>query len=271
MPMRQFTFRGGASIEVDADPFVEDAFERIYRPCAIGCPEHDSRCSLVIRVAAGAKGYQLLLDDIPCATFDSLSQIPPFLETLACQFLLYHREDALPIHSAGVLTPRGAVLLPGEKGSGKSTLSLWLAQRGFRYLGDELLWAHPGGTVEPFPKAAAIKAGSFFLFGESREFDSLTRGPLRYFAPRNAASPMEGPFPVDCILFPLFSTAAEPGCFPLQPEETLFYLAQMVFGGMARRENLFPHLLALSANPAWLFVYRDAREVEDWLRAREGE
>lgn len=271
MPMRQFTFRGGVSVEVDADPFVEDAFERIYRPCAIGWPEHDSRCSLVIRVVACEKGYHLWLDDIPCATFDSLSQIPPVLETLACQFLLYHHGDALPIHAAGVLTSRGAVILPGEKGSGKSTLSLWLAKKGFRYLGDELLWIHPEGTVESFPKAAAIKAGSFALFEDAPRFDSLTRGPLRYIAPPTAVQPSEGPFPVDCILFPQFNAGNPPGCFPLQPEETLFYLAQMVFGGMARRENLFPHLLALSANPAWLFVYRDAREVEDWLRAREGE
>ena len=243
------------------------AYERLFAAFPSSANGEETE-RLEIRVIAQDARWAVELDGLRAAAFETAAHIPPFLETLVCQFLIQHRADRIPIHAAGVASAAGVVLMPGEKGSGKSTLSLWLAQRGYAYFGDELLWIDPtSALLEPYPKAAAIKAGSFALFDEAEIFDSPTRGPLRYFAPGERAAPLDTARPAARIVFPHFNREEPAGVYPLCPEETLLYLSQMLFGGLARRPERFPALARLAQTPAVLAVYRDAREIEEWLRA----
>lgn len=269
--MLELTFQGGVSIRLDAPESVAHAFEHLFGACrADGGPRSpDSRMTIAVMRGDSDGLWSVRFDGILAAQFDSLSQILPFLETTVCQFLLYHRADRLPLHAGAVRSERGAIVMPGEKGSGKSTLCLWLASRGWDYLGDELVWIDSEGRVEPFPKAAAIKEGSFELFGPAETFESLTRGPLRYHRPSGGGVAVGTALSVEALIFPQFDPNGDSVFQPLRPEETLLCLSQMVFGGMARRPDRFPNLVALAERPAWVAVYRDAREVEEWL-ARGG-
>lgn len=74
--------------------------------------------------------------------------------------------DYYLIHAAVLSLPgHGAVLLPGDPGSGKSSLTVALVQSGMHYLSDELAPIDPvTGRVHPFLKAATLKPGSYPLF-----------------------------------------------------------------------------------------------------------
>ena len=63
-------------------------------------------------------------------------------------------------HAATVAIGNCGVLLAGEKGAGKSTLSLALASRGHGFLGDELATIHSiSGMILPFRRAVSIRLG----------------------------------------------------------------------------------------------------------------
>lgn len=76
--------------------------------------------------------------------------------------------DFLMIHAGAVVSPGGdGVLLPGEAGSGKTTLTAGLVRAGFGYLSDE------GGAIDlvtgrlyPYPRSLSLRAGSSGLFAE---------------------------------------------------------------------------------------------------------
>jgi hypothetical protein len=70
------------------------------------------------------------------------------------------RDRFVGLHAAAVKSPRGrGVLLIGERGSGKSTLSVKLAnERGFEFLTDEVVCIHRRTLiVEPFGMAVGLK------------------------------------------------------------------------------------------------------------------
>jgi hypothetical protein len=72
----------------------------------------------------------------------------------------------LLIHAGAVATPSGdGLILPGESGSGKTTMVAGLVRAGFGYLSDEAAAIDPvSRQLFPFPKALTIKEGSFDLF-----------------------------------------------------------------------------------------------------------
>jgi hypothetical protein len=261
-------FNGGLAVAVEAPPFVCEAFDLLFGAFPREKTGESIREELRIRVfPADGCGWAVDFDGLRAATLERLESVPPMLESAVSQFLVHHRADRIAIHAAAVASPSGALLMPGEKGSGKSTLSLWLTRCGHTFLGDDVVWIDPvTTTVEAHPKAAAIKAGAFRLFDEVDTYESHTRGPLRYFAPARRPIDLEAKYEVERIWFPRHSTDAECGNYPLHPEETLLYLAMMLCGDLRLHPERFAAVVRLAQKPAALIVYRDVRDVEAWLR-----
>jgi len=114
---------------------------------------------------------------------------------------------------AGVLERGGeALLLTGEAGAGKSTLSLALVRQGWRYLGDEYAVIDPR-TLEvlPFPNALCVKNGaSGALRQADRDFDAIPyperfpgrmRGAVAGFPRPRIVPPPGRRFPIRWIVF----------------------------------------------------------------------
>jgi hypothetical protein len=78
--------------------------------------------------------------------------------------------EFLVVHAGAVITPAGyGVLLPGEAGSGKTTLTAGLVRAGFGYLSDEVGAIDPvTGRLYPYPKTMDLKGDAFKLFPELR-------------------------------------------------------------------------------------------------------
>lgn len=144
----------------------------------------------------------------------------------------YPREQALPmlewglnwciatsahnyvlLHSAVVAKQGIAVLLPAMPGSGKTTLSVALAQRGWRLLSDEFGILCPRtGAMVPFPRAAPLKNQSIPLmqdfapqavFGPT--FDNTRKGRVRHIAPSgDSIAAQQAPVVPGFVVFPRF-------------------------------------------------------------------
>lgn len=98
------------------------------------------------------------------ASWGKPDQATPLLKIALTDVALDHVEG-LALHAATVLRGGRAMLLLGEPGAGKSTLSLALHGAGFTIAGDDLAELGPGGRVRALPFAVTLKRGSWDLFG----------------------------------------------------------------------------------------------------------
>ena len=77
------------------------------------------------------------------------------------------RDDLLSVHAAGVATAGGAVVLPADAGSGKTTLCGRLLQRGAAYLSDDSIALDGLGRVVGYPKPLGFKVGTWEQFADA--------------------------------------------------------------------------------------------------------
>jgi hypothetical protein len=124
------------------------------------------------------------------------------------------RPDLLLFHAGSVGCNDHGVLIVGPKGSGKTTLSVSLAARGWAFLGDEMAAFQPStGTLLPFRRPVGIKPGprsqvvddALRARGIAGDEDGILRTPLANVVDVNAS---EG-LPLRSVIF-LEGFASEP-------------------------------------------------------------
>ncbi len=86
-----------------------------------------------------------------------LAHAYPFFEWGLNWCIASHAHQYLILHAAVVARGDAALILPGEPGSGKSTLCAALVQRGWRLLSDELALLSPDFRITPLPRPVALK------------------------------------------------------------------------------------------------------------------
>jgi hypothetical protein len=76
--------------------------------------------------------------------------------------LLNSQRNGVALHAGAVSWQGRTVVLPGQSGSGKSSVTAWLCACGASYLSDELIFLPDDGSgvVIPFPRPVCLKAGS---------------------------------------------------------------------------------------------------------------
>jgi hypothetical protein len=95
----------------------------------------------------------------------------PLIATCAVNWVMRMQPDLLFFHSAAVGIGGTGVLIAGDKGAGKSTLSMALAAQGHKFLGDEIA-AVRWQTLEivPFRRAVSVRPGP-----QSRRVEKILR------------------------------------------------------------------------------------------------
>ncbi|MGR8921564.1 MAG: HprK-related kinase A [Gammaproteobacteria bacterium] len=168
----------------------------------------------------------------PCVRLDDGSLFSDFGEREALPYLEWainwciatRCHQFLMLH-AGVLEKDGrAVVLPGLPGAGKSTLSTYLAHRGWRLLSDEFCLLRPGTTaVVPFPRLVPLKNESIdviaALVPEARlgpRFEGTRKGTVAHVAPPDGCIHDRTSATVALVVKPQFVTglAAEVSALP---------------------------------------------------------
>ena len=147
------------------------------------------------------------------------------------QRVIERARDFYLIHAAVLCLPSGgAVLLPGEAGSGKSSLTVALAASGLHYMSDELAAIDPiSGRVYPYPKAATLKPGSYDLFAHLL---ATAHEPLPGARQRHLTTDEMGthgvldPHDVRAVVFPQFTPEGETGTVQLTTGQLAHGLAR---------------------------------------------
>lgn len=180
-------------------------------PAAPAGAATDMTC-LVVNGSHSADGlWELHVDGVRTHQAATLEHALLALEWQVVQACLARTADRFHLHGAALADPTGrlTVLVLGESGAGKTTLTLALIARGFKPFADDVVLLDPETMVpEQFPRAFHIDDTTRRLvtplFVSPWEHTGLPDGfclPLAW---------AETPVPVGAIVLPLSHDAAEP-------------------------------------------------------------
>ena len=193
---------------------------------------------------------------------ESPSHLVPLVESMLDTFAGHVTRTKAVFH-AGVLSVGGrGVLLSGESGAGKSTATLWLAQQGHEYFGDDLCFMdYETLSVEGLPKAATLKRGSFDLFPASEIFADPVRGPVRYLLPPRVAG-AEKTTALNALIFPRYEKDSELRVSRIAKPLAALALVQQSFLGVHREPRKLELVARLAETPAWHVEYSRFADLE---------
>lgn len=122
----------------------------------------DERGADVLELSGGPSGYRLSFRGETVGDVGTLTEL--VAQTNELLLRLEHPEtDFLAYFHAGAVGRAGkTLLLPGQSGVGKSTLSAYLVRHGFTYLGDDLIaLAEADWSLRPLPTCLSLKSGAW--------------------------------------------------------------------------------------------------------------
>jgi hypothetical protein len=191
--------------------------------------------------------------------------------------LLNHLKDGVALHSEAVVYQGKTILLPGQSGSGKSTVSAWLTSEHSAcrcsYLTDELvvLPENSSGSVVPFPRPLCIKAGATAairaIIPKNGEEQILAdkQGTL---VPHRLLNP-DFPFlvpPVSLLLFPTYQAGSPLQIEKISPARTSVLLMTCDVNARNLVDHGFRQLVELArSTPAYQIVYSSFAEFNELL------
>ena len=104
------------------------------------------------------------------------AQVGPVIKARVADDILKDQRWLMALH-AGCLHRHGkALLILGEPGAGKTTLTSWLTGQGFIYGGDDITVVNGDGRVQGLPFLPSVKAGGWKLLASV--YDGLARLPV---------------------------------------------------------------------------------------------
>lgn len=198
--------------------------------------------------AIGAHGLVFLFEDQqPLGAFDERRWIPELKALITERYSRAVRESFLA-HGALLSLDGRAVLLCGDPGAGKTTLTVALTDAGFRYHADDIVRIDEAGRATGVPFSPALKSGSWpLLSGLVAGLDELpvylrSDGQEVRYLPV-AASAREV-LPLAAILLLARSSDAKAVIEPVEPLEALTTILASAFSARGAIEA--PTLKALA-------------------------
>jgi hypothetical protein len=184
----------------------------------------------------------------------------------AIEQLIAARTDLLWLHGAAAGWGGRAVVMPGTRGRGKSTLVAQLLARGWTFLTDDILPVDPHAfRVLPFPQVPAVRPDP------GRD---LPEGWLRQVpkaeVPVNDRVSAE-PLPVGALVLPHARRAGDADLAPCSAAEAALELARGCWNFAQHGERAVAVLARLAADrPAFRLTFKDADRAADLLAAWAG-
>jgi len=190
-------------------------------------------------------------------------------------FLLACEHPGQPLmarcHAAAVSREGKSILMPGDSGVGKSTLTAYLVANGMAYLGDDVVaLGEEDASLFPLPSCLSVKTGSWQLL--ERHFPGLMQLPsyrvfardVRYIEPLGnyTTSPSGGP-PV-AIVFPAFSPGEATRLEALPPVAAMirFVGAHTRLVGPVTEDKLARLIRFVEQTPAYELSYSQLPEAQ---------
>ena len=174
------------------------------------------------------------------------------------------RPDLLWMHGAAVASAGRALLLPGARGRGKSTLATALCARGWRFLSDDVIALDPPTLhVHPFPRVPELREDP----GEAMDDEWIREAPKAAFDVAHCLA--DGPHAVAAIVFPCASRTGAPESLERRtPSEAVRAIAEGCWN-FAELGLLAPATLSrlVSGVPAMTLEFSDTAAAAERLAA----
>jgi hypothetical protein len=195
----------------------------------------------------------------------SKGQIGLYLMERVTYHLADHSQGGLLFHAASLAVENGVILLPGDSGVRKSSLTVWLTGHGFQYLTDELSFVQPDSlTCEGLNRPVHLKNNTARLFPQLNLGTSLPLTPLGvessgWLVPSTALNHLD--LKMTCrslrwILFPRFSPQAGFEFTSLSPAEAILRLTGRLINARNLPDHGFPDLTKIARSvPAYELNY----------------
>ncbi len=181
------------------------------------------------------------------------------------------------IHSAVVERNGLALVLPGQPGSGKSTLCAALSFSGWRLLSDELtVVSQKTGEVQAFPRPISLKGASIDLVRQHFVGAALTvpvgdthKGSIAYArAPAAAVEAVTQSASIGYIVFPKFRAGTELAFEKLSRAKALTELLDNTFNvGLLGEEGFVALARAIEEAQCYAVEYGDLASIVSWIES----
>lgn len=154
---------------------IEAAVEGLFAPLS-----HARRASdaIPLCVVETEDGYALWADEAPIARRETADEMLGRLISEVTTRAYPAAQWGAVIHAAAIGTRKGALLIPGSSGQGKTTLTAGLVHAGFSYFGDDTISIDARtGLIVPMPLALSIKETSVPVLKD--RFPELAHLPVK--------------------------------------------------------------------------------------------
>lgn len=165
-------------------------------------------------------------------------EVLPYLEWATAWELAQVMPQFLQLHASSMELDGAGIILPGDSGNGKSTLTAGLLTRGWRYLCDEFALVHTDSLMlHPYPRAICIKKSSFpvieslgLSFHGGRHYVKGFKGPVAFVNPIDVYPNAIGRVcPIRYVIFPKYVAGATPALTPISRGAAAFDLHRVCF------------------------------------------
>ncbi|WP_319825162.1 hypothetical protein [Thalassovita sp.] len=202
--------------------------EQVYTILGHMSPVSDQPETVLTAIASDG-GYAVFRDGEALSGRISLDAARFVLLREVAEHICGHRNVAAVFHAGCVAKDGQALILCGDSGRGKSTLTFGLVDAGCAYLGDDHVPLHRNGReVLAYPTAAGVKEGSWQLpeiASLQRKYGLTLISPrvgVRYIPLHRAKGPSAGETAqVRAIVVPHYSPNAKLQVEQISPEQTL--------------------------------------------------
>lgn len=195
-PVSFATSRGSVTVAVDvprALPVVEALF-----------PDDRTRrhAAPLLTLRAEGRGYALEAPGGAWRT-EELSPLLVQLELSVAEELV-RRSGRIGLHAGGVVVGDGAALIPGDGGTGKSSLVAALAARGCPVLGDDVVLLDASGRAHAFRRLLKVEEPARTLLGLPAPSGPLADAwpEAAFYRPHALGSRWAEPAPVTHVVLP---------------------------------------------------------------------
>lgn len=206
-----------------------------------------------------------------------LSQTHPLFEWGLNWAIATLSGNDIVIHSAVVEKNGKALVLPGDPGSGKSTLCAALALSDWRLLSDELtIIDRHTLKVRPIPRPISLKDQSIRLIKSLHPENFLTepvsetrKGDIAYAKPGDeAVTAVNEQVPIGLILFPQYQAASDLEVTPISRAFALAKLLENTFNvGLLGKEGFVDAARAIAETDCYEISYSSFDKLIPWLNS----
>ncbi len=210
-----------------------------------------------------------------------LAQALPFLEWGLNWSIASHANHFLIIHAATIEKDGLAAILPGAPGAGKSTLTAFLVNNGWRLLSDELaLVSLNDGRITPLARPVSLKNESIDIIRQvipgatiSALSKDTAKGTVALLkAPSASIERVTETARPAWIIFPRFAKGAATELTPRSKASTLIELGDNAFNYSIHGEHGFELLAGIVDRCACFeFTYSELAEAQRTFAALEPE